>query len=154
MLGGTVAVVLRAGPRRETRPCTVLLGLLWAIVVWGLVGGAIARLALVRVSRSPGLSTFGAIRFALRHAVPLIATPLCAFLGVGSAALLFAGFGLLYWLPAGIGGVVGGILLFFPLVLGLIMALDACRPGGGLAADARLGGGRGRGPARRAEPHV
>ena len=100
-----------------------LLGLLWAIVVWGLVGGAIARLALVRVSRSPGLSTFGAIRFALRHAVPLIATPLCAFLGVGSAALLCAGFGLLYWLPAGIGGVVGGILLFLPLVLGLIMAL-------------------------------
>src|SRR4051794_37620664 len=50
------------------------LGMLWAIVVWGLVGGAIARLALVRASRSADEGTLGAIRFALRHAAPLIAT--------------------------------------------------------------------------------
>ncbi len=34
-----------------------------------------------------------------------------------------AAFGLLYWLPAGIGSVVGGMLLFIPLSLGLVMAL-------------------------------
>jgi hypothetical protein len=100
-----------------------LLGLLWAIVVWGLVGGAIARLALVRVSRLAGLSTFGAMRFALGHAAPLVATPLCGLLGVGSCALLCAGFGLLYRLPWGIGAVVGGVLLFIPLALGLVMTI-------------------------------
>src|SRR3954464_1830936 len=56
------------------------LGMIWAIMVGGLGGGAFARLAVVRASRSSGLSIFGAIRFALRHAAPLIATPLCAIL--------------------------------------------------------------------------
>lgn len=96
---------------------------LWAIVVWGLIGGAIARLALIRACRLEGLGTFGAVRFAFRHAAPLIGTPLCAFLGVGSCAMLCAGFGLLFRLPFGIGGIAGGILLFIPLALGLIMAI-------------------------------
>jgi hypothetical protein len=100
-----------------------LFGLLWAIVVWGLVGGAIARLALVRASRLTGSSTLGAARFALRHAAPLVATPLCALLGMGSCALLCAGFGLLYRLPWGIGDVLGGVLLFIPLALGLVMTI-------------------------------
>ena len=43
--------------------------------------------------------------------------------GVGSAALVCAGVGLLYWLPAGIGTVLGGVLLFIPLILGLVMAI-------------------------------
>src|SRR5262249_54855623 len=85
-----------------------VLGLIWAIVVWGLVGGAIARLSLVRVTRLTGLSILGAAKFALRHAAPLVATPLCGLLGVASCALLCAGFGLLFRLPWGIGGVLGG----------------------------------------------
>ncbi len=65
----------------------------------------------------------GAVRFALRFALPLIATPLFPLLAMGLCALTCAGFGLLYWLPAGIGSVVGGTLLFIPLLLGLLMAL-------------------------------
>ena len=37
--------------------------------------------------------------------------------------LVCAGVGLLYWLPAGIGTVLGGVFLFIPLVLGLVMAI-------------------------------
>jgi hypothetical protein len=100
-----------------------LLASLWVIVVWGILGGAISRMALVQISRLQGLGTLNAVRFALRFAAPLILTPLCPLLGVGTCALVCAAFGLLYWLPYGIGGVVGGILLFVPLILGLIMAI-------------------------------
>jgi hypothetical protein len=100
-----------------------LLAVLWVVAVWGLVGGAIARTALVEISRMQGLGTLGAVRFALRFALPLIATPLCPLLGIALCALICAGFGLLYWLPARIGTVLGGILLFIPLSLGLVMAL-------------------------------
>ena len=55
--------------------------------------------------------------------MPLIATPLFPLLAIGLCALICAGFGLLYRLPAGIGSVVGGMLLFIPLLLGLVMAL-------------------------------
>jgi hypothetical protein len=100
-----------------------LLASVWAIVVWGIVGGAISRMALVQVSQMHWLGPLGAVRFALKFAAPLIATPLCPLLGVGLCAFVCAGFGLVYRLPAGIGGVLGGILLFVPLALGLVMAI-------------------------------
>jgi len=99
------------------------LAVLWVLIVGGIVGGAIARIGLLQVSRMEGPGTLGAVRFALRFALPLIATPLFPLLAMGLCALICAGFGLLYWLPAGIGSVVGGMLLFIPLLLGLVMAL-------------------------------
>jgi len=98
------------------------LAVFWVLVVGGIVGGAIARIALLQVSQMQAPGTVGAVRFALRFAWPLIATPLFPLLAVGCCALICAGFGLLYWLPAGIGSVVGGALLFIPLLLGLVMA--------------------------------
>jgi hypothetical protein len=100
-----------------------VLAVLWALAVGGIVGGAIARMTVVEVSRMQGPGTLGAVRFAIRFALPLIATPLLPLLAIGLCALICAGFGLLYWLPAGIGAVVGGILLFIPLILGLVMAI-------------------------------
>jgi len=99
------------------------LAVLWVVAVGGIVGGAIARIALLQVSQMQGPGTLGAVRFALRFALPLIATPLFPLLVMGLCALICAGFGLLYWLPAGIGSAVGGTLLFIPLLLGLVMAL-------------------------------
>jgi len=98
------------------------LAVLWVLVVGGIVGGAIARIALLQVSRMQEPGTLGAVRFALRFALPLIATPLFPLLAMGLCALICAGFGLLYWLPASVGSVVGGALLFIPLSLGLVMA--------------------------------
>ena len=100
-----------------------VLAVLWVLIVGGIVGGAIARIALLQISRMEGPGTLGAVRFALRFALPLIATPLCPLLAIILCALICAGFGLLYRIPAGIGSVVGGMLLFIPLLLGLVMAL-------------------------------
>ena len=89
----------------------------------GFVGGAIARIALLQVSRIRRAWNAGCGSIRARFALPLIATPLFPLLAIGLCALICAGFGLLFWLPAGIGSVVGGMLLFIPLLLGLVMAL-------------------------------
>jgi hypothetical protein len=99
------------------------LAVLWVLIVGGILGGAIARIALLQVSRMERSGTLGAVRFALRFALPLITAPLFPLLAIGLCGLICAGVGLLFWLPAGIGSVVGGMLLFIPLLLGLVMAL-------------------------------
>ena len=96
---------------------------LLVLIVGGIVGGAIARIALLQISRMEGPGTLAAVRFAFRFALPLITTPLFPLLAVGVCGLLCGGIGLLFWLPAGIGSFVGGMLLFIPLMLGFVMAL-------------------------------
>jgi hypothetical protein len=110
-----------------------LLTVLWAVVVWGIVGGALARMTLIQLCRLRSLGTIAALRFAFRFAVPLITTPLFPIVTAGLCALICAGVGALFWLPAGIGGLLGGCLLLFPLVLGFVMSvflggLLACWP--------------------------
>ncbi len=100
-----------------------LFAVVWVIVVWGIMGGAIARMAVVVGSSRPGPGLVGSIRFALRFAVPMIVTPLCPLLAVGLCALVCAGVGVVFWLPDPVGSVVGGTLLFIPLGLGLVMVL-------------------------------
>ncbi len=99
------------------------LAVFWVLVVGGIVGGAISRIAVLQVSRMQAPGTMGAVRFALRFALPLIATPLFSLLAMGLCGLICAGFGLLYRLPAGVGSVVGGMFLFIPLILSLVMTL-------------------------------
>ncbi len=98
------------------------LAVLWVLVVGGIVGGAICRIALLEVARMEKPGMLRAVRFAFRYALPLIATPVFPLLAIGLCAFICAGFGLLFRLPAGIATVVGGILLFIPLALGLVMA--------------------------------
>ncbi len=98
------------------------LAVLWVLSVGGIVGGAIARIAVLQVSRSQGPGALGAIGFALRYAVLLIATPLFPLIAVSLCALVCAGVGALFRLPAGIGSAVGGVLLFIPLLLSVVMA--------------------------------
>ena len=99
------------------------LAVLWVLVVGGIVGGAICRIALLEVGRMEKPGMLRALRFAFRFALPLIGTPVFPLLAIGLCALVCAGFGLLFRLPAAIGTMVGGILLFIPLALGLVMAL-------------------------------
>ncbi len=106
-----------------TRLFHALLTVLWAVCVWGICGGAIARMTVVEASGTPGPGIAGAVRFAVRFALPLIATPLCPLAAVAVCASVCAAVGLLYWLPAGIGTVLGGMFLFIPLVMGLVMAI-------------------------------
>ena len=96
---------------------------LWAAIVWGIAGGAIARIAVVEAATGsrPGLRT--ALRFALGKAASLVGAPLTPMLAVAVLAGGCAAFGLLYRLPGWFGAVVATALGFVPLLLGLVMAL-------------------------------
>ena len=95
----------------------------WALVVWGIIGGAIARIAVVQLTSGGGIGVSTALRYALRRWVPLIVAPLTPFLAVFLIAAGCAAFGLLYWIPAGIGASIAGILGFIPILAGILMAL-------------------------------
>lgn len=98
------------------------LSALWGVLVWGLFGGAIVRIALLQVTRSQSLNLSGAARFAARNALSLWGAPLCPLLGLVAFALLCAILGLLYRIPA-IGATVAGALAFLPLLAGLVMTV-------------------------------
>ena len=95
----------------------------WALVVWGIIGGAITRIAVVQLTIGGGVGVTSALRFALRRWLALIGAPVTPFLAVFLIAAGCALFGLLYWIPAGIGASIAGILGFIPLVAGVLMAL-------------------------------
>jgi hypothetical protein len=101
-----------------------LVGLLWLIVIWGICGGAIARIALVQIAKQQQAAIAEAFRFAVRSAIPLCLAPLCPLLGLVFCALIVAAFGALYRVPV-VGPPLGGILLFVPLLLGLVMMMLA-----------------------------
>jgi hypothetical protein len=96
---------------------------LWAVIVWGIAGGAIARVAVVQAATGSRVGLGTALRFALGKASSLIGAPLTPMLAVAILSGGCAAFGLLYRLPGGVGGVVTSALGFVPLMLGLVMAL-------------------------------
>ena len=95
----------------------------WSLVVWGIIGGAIARIALVQLTVGGGVGVGTALRFALSRSLSLIGAPMTPFLAVALLALGCAGFGLLYWIPGGIGATIAGVFGFVPLIAALVMAL-------------------------------
>ncbi|MDR3633047.1 MAG: hypothetical protein P4L84_04370 [Isosphaeraceae bacterium] len=99
-----------------------LLSAFWGALVWGLFGGAIARIALLQVSRSRSLTLTGAVRFAASNAVSLVSAPLAPLLAVGAFALLCALFGLVYRIPS-VGATFAGALALVPLLAGLVMTV-------------------------------
>jgi hypothetical protein len=100
------------------------LALLWLFLIWGICGGAIARIALVQIAKQQQLAIAEAFRFGLRFTIPLSLAPLCPLLGILGCGLVAALFGAIYRVPV-VGPTVGGILLFVPLLLGLVMMMLA-----------------------------
>ncbi len=100
-----------------------VLSAVWGTLVWGLAGGAIARIAVVQVARGDGMGLIESVRFAARKGLALVGTPLCALLAVAFLAALCAVWGLVYRLPGSIGPIVGGVFAVFPLLAGLVMAI-------------------------------
>ena len=98
------------------------LTVLWAIIVMGVVGGAISRIAVVEAGRGERATLVESLRFALRSARSLIAAPLFP---IATAAVCELGcmlIGLLYQAPA-VGGAAAAVSLFIPLGLGFVAAL-------------------------------
>jgi hypothetical protein len=133
----TAAAMLADPARRTAAPFVALFALgggpaqfgraalasLWASVVWGLIGGAIARIAVVQAATGGRVGLVAALRFAWDKKVPLVWAPLSPLVGVAFFAALCAPMGLLYrWAGRG-GEAVAGALAFLPLLAGLVMAL-------------------------------
>ncbi|MGP0063629.1 MAG: hypothetical protein ACLQGP_08545 [Isosphaeraceae bacterium] len=99
------------------------LGLVWLVAVWGVCGGAIARLAVIQEARmrQPGIGE--GFRFALGSAPALILAPLCPLFAIAFSSLVGVVFGLLYRIPYGSAIVGAGLII--PLAAGLIMTLLA-----------------------------
>ena len=95
----------------------------WAVLVWGIFGGAIARIAVVQAATNGSIGVKTALLFALRKSVSLVGAPLTPFLAVSFFAACSALFGLLYRIPGDVGTVFTMVLGFIPLALGLMMAL-------------------------------
>jgi hypothetical protein len=96
------------------------LRLLATIIVWGLFGAAISRIALVQAGRGGGLGVKGALRHAFAQIAPCVLTPLLPIVVLVLAALACSAFGLIFRLPE-VGDFLGGLFLVVPLGLGLLM---------------------------------
>jgi hypothetical protein len=68
---------------------TLVLGA-WALLVWAVFGGAIARIAAVEVAREEKISIRNALRFSIAKVVSFCSAPLMPLIVVGGIALLLA----------------------------------------------------------------
>jgi hypothetical protein len=100
--------------------CLLLCGV-WELLVWGLFGGAISRIAALKFTRGEAPDVFGAVRHAGSRILSYSMAPLVA---LGGAAV-FAGqlyvLGLL--MRVSFLAMVAGLIWPFVLLLGLLMAI-------------------------------
>lgn len=93
----------------------------WGLVVWSILGAAIARRTLVRLTGSPGDSgLLGSLTFAGRRAGSLVVASMAPILVFGLIALGMAAIG---WLLRHSGAWLAGLLGFLPTLAGLAMAV-------------------------------
>jgi len=114
-------------------------GFLWLLVVWAFFGGAITRVAIVRLGREEPYGLGDAVRHAAARLGAYVGAPLFPLIGVALVALPIAGLGLLargdggllaagiLWIPALFGGLLiaillAGLLFGWPLMWGTISA--------------------------------
>ncbi len=99
----------------------LLLCAVWELVVWAFFGGAITRMAAVALARDEQLSWGQLTAYARSKWSAYFTAPLFPLLGVLLATIPLVVFGLLLRLELGL--LIGGILWFVPLLVGLFMAI-------------------------------
>lgn len=95
-----------------------------ALLVWSVIGGAIARIAAVHVSQDEKISVRQAIRFSTNKLMSFFAAPVMPLILIGLIALILATLGVLTEIPY-LGGLVTIIIsaLFFVLIgVGILIA--------------------------------
>lgn len=98
-----------------------LLAVGWLVLVWGPAGGVIARMAVVQAARSRRIGLGEAVRFGRNSAGALVLSPLCPLIGLAFCVLTGLVFGLIYRVPGG--PAAGGVLLFIPMCVAVVMTL-------------------------------
>jgi hypothetical protein len=107
----------------QKAPWFALVNTILGLALWGVIGGAVTRIAAVRMAREESVPWKSAIRFACSKWLSLVASPLVPF-GVWMAlvVILLAAPGALMMIPY-FGEVAGGILFGLALVFGLVLSL-------------------------------
>lgn len=94
---------------------------IWELLVWGLVGGAVTRIAALKFTRDEAPGLVAAVMHAARKLPSYSLPPLVALAGAAVFAIQLAVLGLVMRLD--ILALVAGILWPFVLLLGLLMAI-------------------------------
>lgn len=93
----------------------------WELLVWGLFGGAITRIAALKFTRDEAPGVVAALRHAARKLLSYSLPPLVALAGAAVFAVQLALLGLLMRLD--VFALIAGIFWPFVLLLGLMMAI-------------------------------
>ncbi len=103
--------------------CEAAVATFWALVVWGLFGGAIARIAVVRVATGGRVGLLSALKFSAARIGSTVAAPIAPIVVAFLIGLAGAAVGLLDRLPGSIGTSAATVLALIPLVVGLLDAV-------------------------------
>lgn len=96
-------------------------GFLWTLLVWGFLGGAITRIAVVKLGREEPLGLGAAVRHAASRLGAYVGSPLFPLAGVALLALPLYGLGLLARSDGGL--LLAGILWVAALFGGLLIVV-------------------------------
>jgi hypothetical protein len=99
----------------------LLLCAIWELLVWGLIGGAITRIAALKFTRDEAPGPVAAVSHALGKLPSYSLPPLIALGGAAVFAIQLAILGLL--MNIGVFAFLGGLAWPFVLLLGLLMAI-------------------------------
>lgn len=104
--------------------CYLVIRLIWALVVWGVVAGAITRMTALEFARDERIGTVSAIRYASGRLVSFVGAPVIPLVLIGILAGLCLLGGLVGQIPI-VGPLFAGVLWFLPLLAGFVMSLVA-----------------------------
>lgn len=99
------------------------LGILWTLVVWGFVGGALTRIAAVEFARRDRISIGEAVRFTASHFVSLFAAPIFPIAVVALITVAVVVVGTVLIMVPWVGDLVGAFTFPLALLAGLLMAV-------------------------------
>jgi hypothetical protein len=100
-----------------------LLVMLWTLLVWGLFGGAITRIATVQVARQEKIGLTEALRYSARKYVSYVSAPIFPLVLVAILLILMVIFGWVQMIPIFGDVVMDGLLWGLMLLVGLAMAV-------------------------------
>lgn len=97
------------------------IGGLWTLLVWGLFGGAMTRIGIVRFGVEEREGTVEAVQFAARRLFSYVVAPLFPFFGILIVLIYVAPFGWMMRWDTGL--LIAGVLWGFVLLGGLMAAI-------------------------------
>jgi hypothetical protein len=109
------------GDRTPVEFAFVLMCGVWELLVWGLVGGAITRIAALKFTRDEAPSLVAALRHSARKLPSYSLPPLIALVWAAVFALLLVVIGLVMRIP--VLALLAGVFWPFVLLQGLLMAI-------------------------------